>query len=96
LTHIAEPSILIAMSKRLQVVLDDAELQEIRATAARQRLTVAEWVRQSLRSARRAESQPDTRSKLDAVRAAYRHDFPAPDIKELLAEIERGYLDGGS
>ena len=38
-----------AMSKRLQVILDDAELREIQRIARRQRLTVAEWVRQALR-----------------------------------------------
>jgi hypothetical protein len=33
-----------------------------------------------------------TRKKLDVVRAAARHAFPAPDIGAMLSEIERGYL----
>lgn len=80
------------MSKRLQVVLDDAELAEIRRAARRQRLSTAAWVRQALRAARRAEPQVDAKRKLAVVRAAVKHDFPAPDVDRMLAEIERGYL----
>src|SRR5260221_7772524 len=32
------------MSKRLQVMLDDSEMKEIRTIARRRRMTVAEWV----------------------------------------------------
>jgi hypothetical protein len=80
------------MSKRLQVVLEDAELAEVRRAARRQRLTTAAWVRQALRTARRAEPRVDAERKLSVVAAAVRHDFPAPDIGQMLAEIERGYL----
>jgi hypothetical protein len=82
------------MSKRLQVVLDDAELAEIRRAARRQRLSTAAWVRQALRAARRAEPEGDAKRKLAVVRAAARHEFPAPDIDRMLGEIERGYLGG--
>jgi hypothetical protein len=33
----------------------------------------------------------DTGRKLDVVRAAAGHSFPAPDVAQMLAEIERGY-----
>lgn len=79
------------MMKRLQVLLDDAELREIQRTARSQRVTVAEWVRQVLRAARRAVPRGDAARKLATVRAAARHSFPAPDIDRMLAEIERGY-----
>lgn len=55
-------------------------------------MTVSEWVRQALRSVRRREPGTDRGKKLDAVRAAARHEFPAGDIEQMLAEIERGYL----
>lgn len=80
------------MTKRLQVLFDDAELREIQTLARRQRMTVAEWVRQKLRAARSAESGMDARQKLDAIHAASLHAYPAGDIDDLLAEIERGYL----
>ncbi len=84
------------MSKRLQVLLDEKEFKELRQTARRQRMTVAEWVRQALRSARRQEPERDADRKLAAVRAAARHDLPPPDIDTMLAQIESGYLGGPS
>jgi hypothetical protein len=83
------------MSKRLQVLLDEAELRDIQRIARRQRLTVAEWVRQTLRAARRREPGGDVARKLEAVRAAVRHAFPTAGIDEMLAEIERGYTGRG-
>jgi hypothetical protein len=41
------------MSKRLQVVMTDGEFREVERAAAAARTTVSEWVRQSLREARR-------------------------------------------
>ena len=79
------------MSKRLQVLLAEAEWREIQRAARSHRMTVAEWVRQSLRAARRSESSGDPGRKLAAVRAAVQHSYPAPDISQMLEEIERGY-----
>lgn len=81
------------MSRRLQVLLDDAELREIQRLARAQRLTVAEWVRQALRAARRRQPSGDVQKKLAAIRAAARHEFPTADIEQMLAEIARGYED---
>ena len=79
------------MTKRLQVLLDDAELRTIQRIARREKLTTAEWVRRRLREGAEAGGRPDTASKLAAIHAAYRHEAPAPDIDQMLAEIERGY-----
>jgi hypothetical protein len=76
------------MSHRLQVLLDESEMDEIRRIAKRHRLTVAEWVRQTLRAARRNEPLTDSRSKLDAVGRAARYSFPISTIEEILAEID--------
>ena len=84
------------MSKRLQVLLDQAELTEIRRAARSKQLTTAAWVRQALRAARRAEPGSDAKKKLAVVRAAVGHAFPTADIDRMLAEIERGYLGGGA
>jgi hypothetical protein len=81
------------MSKRLQVLLEEQELKEIQRAARTERMTVAEWVRQALRSARREVPSRDPERKLAAIRAAARHTFPAPDIEKMLEEIERGYLE---
>lgn len=82
------------MSTRLQVILQDSELREIRRAARRQRMTVSEWVRRSLREARRGVSARDPERKLEILRAAIEHSAPAPDIEQMLAEIERGYRSG--
>ena len=82
------------MTKRLQVLLEDAELREIQRVARSHRVTVAEWVRQALRAARRSVPREDPARKLAIVRAAARHSFPAPDIDQMLAEIEQGYDSG--
>lgn len=79
------------MTKRLQVLLDDVELRTIQGLARRDRLTTAEWVRRRLREGAVASGRPDTASKLAAIHAAYRHEAPAPEIDEMLDEIERGY-----
>ena len=79
------------MTTRLQVLLEDDEIAEIRRVAKRHRMTVAEWVRQALRRARRDEPTTDPRKKLAAVRDAARGDYPTADIDRMLTEIEIGY-----
>jgi predicted 2-oxoglutarate/Fe(II)-dependent dioxygenase YbiX len=80
------------MSTRLQVVMDEAELREIRRAARRDRLTVSEWVRRCLREARRRQPLRDADRKVQAIRAAARHTFPTADVERMLTEIESGYL----
>ena len=80
------------MSKRLQVLLDEREWRDIRKTARARRMTVAEWVRQALRRARRGESVRSVESKLAAIRRAAKYRFPTGDIDQMNEEIERGYL----
>jgi len=82
------------MSKRLQVLLDEADFRELRLVARRNRVTVAEWVRQALRSARRQQPERDAGRKLAVVRAAAGHAFPTADIDQMLREVEAGYLGG--
>ena len=79
------------MSKRLQVILDDKEMRDIQRTAQRQQMTVAEWVRQALRAARRQVPVTDTKKKLGVVRTAAQHAFPTADIDQILHEIDQGY-----
>lgn len=84
------------MTKRLQVLLDDADWREIQRAARERRLTIAEWVRQALRAARKQQPRGNLDRKLSAVRAAARHTFPTADIDQMLNEIERGYHGGGN
>jgi hypothetical protein len=83
------------MSQRLQVLLQEEELAEIRRVARRHRMTVAEWVRQALRRARRDEPAVDPRRKLAAVREAAQGSYPTADIDVMLSEIGAGYTRDG-
>ncbi len=56
-------------------------------------MTVAEWVRQSLRAARRQESHVVVDKKLAALGRAVQYGFPTADIEQMNDEIERGYLE---
>jgi hypothetical protein len=80
------------MSKRLQVLLDEAELRDLQDAARQEGVPVSEWVRRALRDARQRQPQGSLDRKLRAVRAAARHQFPTADIDDMLAEIERGYV----
>jgi predicted 2-oxoglutarate/Fe(II)-dependent dioxygenase YbiX len=80
------------MGKRLQVILNDSEMREIQRAARMRRVTVAEWVRQALRAARRREPVGETGKKIQVMRAAVRHSFPTADLDQMLQEIEGGYV----
>ncbi len=82
------------MSKRLQVILKDPEYREIQRVARSRHMSLAEWVRQALDSARREEPTGSLSKKLEVIRMAAQHDFPAGDIDSMLAEIESGYGSG--
>jgi len=73
------------------VVLDEEELEEIREVARRHRMTVSDWVRQTLREARAREPAGDAGRKLAVIRSAAKGSYPTADIDVMLAEIEAGY-----
>jgi hypothetical protein len=80
------------MSKRLQVLMDDSELREIRRAARARGTTVSHWVRSALREARRSETGGDTGKKLAAIRQAAKFSFPTAEVEQINREIEAGYL----
>ena len=79
------------MPKRMQVLIDEAEYRQIQRVARRQGLTLAEWVRQALRSAFRQQPLGGRDKKLAAVRVAAAHEYPTADIERMLDEISSGY-----
>jgi len=84
----------LLMSKRLQVILKDPEYREIQRVARSRHMSLAEWVRQALDSARRQEPLGSLSKKLEVIRRAVEHDYPARDVDSMLAEIESGYGSG--
>jgi hypothetical protein len=79
------------MSKRLQVLLPDREIEAIQRLAKRDRLTVGEWVLRGLREVCMSRPATEPETKLRSVRRAAEYSFPTAGIDRMLAEIERGY-----
>ena len=73
------------------MLIPDAEMSDIQRLAGRERLTVGEWVRRTLRDARARRPAIDPETKLKAVRRGANYSFPTADIEQMLGEIERGY-----
>jgi hypothetical protein len=82
------------MAKRLQVILEDPAYREIQRSARSRRMSLAAWVRQALDRARRQEPLGVVEKKLDAIRAAARHESPTADVNTMRAGIEQGYSSG--
>ncbi len=75
----------------MQVLVDEAEFRRMQAAAKQQSLTLAEWVRGTLREALRLPPKFNVGHMLECIRAATRQEFPSADIERMLEEIERGY-----
>jgi hypothetical protein len=83
------------MSKRLQVVIGDADLAGYERTAKASGLSLSEWVRQALRAAQRESSDGDVEAKLAIIRKAASYGGNGGrevDIDTMLAETEAGRL----
>ena len=82
------------MSKRLQVIMSDAEFDAFRQIAARRKLALGEWVRRAMRRAAEEEPVKTAEEKIRALRKAAQYSFPTGDIDQINREIEEGYQAG--
>jgi len=78
------------MSKRLQIVMPDEEIEELRRSAEREGMSLSEWARHALRRAQRSQQGPSADDKLKAVERALECGHPTGDIQDILASIESG------
>jgi len=78
------------MSKKLQVIVEDAEYQEFQRIAQMRRMSISTWVREALDIARRRERERETHKKMEIIRAAMKHEYPTADLDVMLGEIESG------
>ncbi len=83
------------MSTRLQVVMADEEYRDLQAVAREQRVTVAEWVRQTLRRAR-DDRATVIEARLRAIDEAYHLEVPTGEeqvgVRQMIAESGVDYL----
>ncbi|TVQ29020.1 MAG: ribbon-helix-helix protein, CopG family [Spirochaetaceae bacterium] len=82
---------LIAMSVRLQVLLDKEELRRLKELAKREKMTVSDWVRRALRHEMNDRPAAGARRKLDLIRRYARYDFPSGDYDTIAVQIVSGY-----
>jgi len=80
------------MSTRVQVVMDELELEEFRRVAARQGLSLSEWLRRAARERLQAE-EPPRLSSAEELRAFFeecdrREHGAEPEWEEHRAVIE--------
>ncbi len=75
----------------MQVLVGDAEYKQLQESARSMGMSLGEWVRQTLRRALRSEPSGTVDVKLERIRSAVAHSFPAPEIDQMLDEIARGY-----
>ena len=73
------------MEKRLEILLDEEEYQEILAAARREGVMLSQWVGKTLREARQ-EHVAAIESKLRAISDASQHHFPTADIQTMLRQ----------
>jgi hypothetical protein len=58
--------------------MKEAEYQKIQLMAYSRRVSVADWVRQSLGLVRRLETSAEVTKKLEVIRAAAQYSYPVP------------------
>jgi len=80
------------MSVRLQVLLDEAELKEVKTLAEQEKMTVSAWVRRAIQHEKKERPGTAARKKLQIIQDSSQYSFPAGDYKDIAAEIDSGYL----
>ncbi len=78
------------MSRRLQVLMPEAEYRKLQATASSLNLPVGEFVRRELRRSCEILAAKPAEEKLRAISRALQYGFPTADIEQMNAEIEQG------
>jgi hypothetical protein len=78
------------MGRHLQIVLTEHEFESSRAAAEERNLTISEWACEVLREAARGTAAGDSNKRIEAIRRATHYSFPAPDMDQMLAELESG------
>jgi len=79
------------MSKRLQVLISDEEMESIERQAQIESISIGEYVRRSLREVQGKRPSKSPSAKLEALRASVAYSFPIADVEQMNREIERGY-----
>lgn len=80
------------MSKRLQVLIPEAEYAAFKRHAKSAKMSVGAWVRGALRRVTDSESPRSVDEKLRALNRAVANAEPVASVEQMKAEIRSGYL----
>ena len=80
----------MSMSTRLQIIVSEEEIEELRKCADREGVTLSEWARRALRRARASQLGPTPELKLKVLEQALQRGHPTSNMDEMLDDIERG------
>ncbi len=72
--------------------MDVEEIEELKALAAQEKMTVSAWVRRAIQHEKRERPGKTARKKLEAVERLSEYNYPTGNIEQMIAEIETGYL----
>jgi len=84
----------MCMSIRLQILLAEDDLREIKRLASQEHMTVSAWVRRAIQHERRERPRSVVQQKQEVLRKAAEFQFPTADYEDLAADIESDYLKG--
>ena len=79
------------MSIRLQILLDEDELQEVKKLAIEEKLTVSAWVRRAIQHEKKERPGTAARKKLQIINKSSKYNYPTGDYQDIAAEIDSGY-----
>ena len=84
----------MSMSKRLQLLLADDEIAELKGRAREERMTVSAWVRRAIYHEMNERPASSVRAKLELIDRLSDLGFPSGDYRDIAADIESDYGDG--
>lgn len=78
------------MSKRLQILLPEKEFNELRKVCKKHAVTVAEWVRASIRTSLESSRPIPVEQRIETLLKFAENRGPTGEIDEILSAIEKG------
>jgi hypothetical protein len=82
------------VSKRLHVLMSDAEYEDLQRAAFSQKLGVGAFVRRELQRSCQRSNARAVDDKLRVIQSAMAYSFPTADLEQMNQEIEQGYRTG--
>lgn len=73
--------------------MEPREYKQFQSLAEARGLSLGEWVRQTLRRFALSASAKGPQAKINSIRRASQLHYPSGEMEQILADIEKGYLE---